>query len=218
MQLINTIEIFPYNFCNKNYELPNGNQIEFPNEWNQFWKKNIADKNLDRLEAIRKGSYLVDIQTINDTELATILENELKDVELWDFEEQVGRINGGIVLEDNNITYIEPSCCGDIGDINGWESIFENGLNQWHQLWIGHPWVYYRKDNGIISFSNYTESNPEHDENIDILFRLPVSDLQMELRKIREQQNKLELRIRKALDKMGIANAEQISKLMTGNV
>lgn len=217
MQLINTIEISPYDFSNKEYDYPNGGSIEFPDEWNQFWKKCISDKNLGRLEAIRKGSYLVDIRTINDDELAEILKNELKEVELSDFEEQVGKIYGGIVLEENTMIYIEPSCCGDIGDIKEWESIFEKELNKWNQLWIGHPWVYYRKDNGIIEFSNYTESNLEDLKDIEILIRVSEFDLQTELKQIREQQNGLEFRIRNVLDKMGIVNSEQISKLMTGN-
>jgi hypothetical protein len=89
MQLINTIEISPYGVSNKEYEYPNGSSREFPDEWNQFWEKCISDKNLGSLESIRKGSYLVDIRTINDDELAEILKNELKDVELLDYEQQV---------------------------------------------------------------------------------------------------------------------------------
>ena len=65
--------------------------------------------------------------------------------------------------------------------------------------------------------SNYTESNLEDFKDIEILIRVSEFDLQTELKKIREQQNDLEFRIRKALDKMGIVNSEQISKLMTGN-
>jgi hypothetical protein len=217
MQLINTIEISPYDFSNKEYEYPNGSSIKFPDEWNQFWKKCISDKNLGHLESIRKGSYLVDIRTVNDNELVEILKSELKDVELSDYDEQVSGMCGGIVLEENNTIYIEPSCCGDIGNIKEWESIFESELTKWNQLWIGHPWIYYRKDNKIIEFSNYTESNPEDFKENEILIRVSQLELEIELRKAREQQNNFEFRIRHTLEKMGIVNAEQISKLMTGN-
>ena len=134
-----------------------------------------------------------------------------------DYEGQVSKIYGGIVLEENNTIYIEPSCCGDIGNIREWESIFESGLNKWNQLWIGHPWVYYRKVNGFIEFSNYTESNPEDFKDIEILIRVSELELQTELKKGREHLNEFEFRIRKTLEKMGIVNAEQFSKLMTGN-
>lgn len=159
----------------------------------------------------------MDIETINEEELIEILKNELSEVELMDFEEQVGKIFGGIALEENNTIFMEPQCCGDMGNITEWESISEAELNVWNQLWIGHPWVYYRKSNGIIEFTNYRESNPGDFKDRDILVRVAESDLQMELKKVRKQQNDFEYSIRKALEKMGIANAGQISKLMTGN-
>jgi hypothetical protein len=216
MQLLNTIEISPYDFSREEYDFPNGSSLELPEEWNQFWKKCISDKNLGHLESIRKGSYLVDIRTLRDDDLVEILKSELKDVELSDFEEQVGKINGGIVLMDNGEIYIEPMCCGDIGNIKEWENIFSNASHQWNQLWIGHPWIFYRKDNQIIEFSNYTESDPGDFKENEILVSVSQSELQTELKKIVEQQNDFEFRIRKTLDRMGIANAEQISKLMTG--
>jgi hypothetical protein len=216
MQLLNTIEISPYDFSREEYHFPDGSSIELPEEWNQFWKKCISDKNLGHLESIRKGSYLVDIRTLRDDDLVEILKSELKDVELSDFEEQVGKINGGIVLMDNGEIYIEPMCCGDIGNIKEWENIFQNESHQWNQLWIGHPWIFYRKDNQIIEFSNYTESDPGDFKENEILVSVSQSELQTELKKIVEQQNDFEFRIRKTLDRMGIVNAEQISKLMTG--
>ncbi|MCD9014467.1 hypothetical protein [Parachryseolinea silvisoli] len=217
MQLINTIEISPYAFSREAYDFPNGSSLELPEEWNQFWKKCISDKNLGHLESIRKGSYLVDIRTLRDDDLVEILKNELKEVELLDFEEQVGKINGGIVLMDNNEIYIEPTCCGDIGNMKEWEKISQHASNQWNELWIGHPWIFYRKDNQFIEFSNYTESNPKDFNENEILVRVSQSELQTEFKKIVEQQNDFEFRIRKTLDRMGIAHAEQISKLMTGH-
>jgi hypothetical protein len=217
MQLINTIELSPYSFASREYDYPTGSSMDLPEAWDQFWKKCISDKNLERLEAIRKGSYLVDIRTINDEELETILINELKEVELSDFEEQVNRMYGGIVLEVNENIYIEPTCCGDIGNIKEWESIFETELNNWTNLWIGHPWIFYRKVDGIIEFSDYTESNLADLKDIEILISVSESELETELKQIRQQQNDFEYRIRKVLDKMGIAGSERISKLLTGN-
>lgn len=55
MQLINTIEISPYDFSNQKYDYPNGSSIEFPDEWNQYWKKCISDKNLDAWSPLEKA-------------------------------------------------------------------------------------------------------------------------------------------------------------------
>ena len=217
MELINTIEINPYDYSNKEYEYPNVSLSEFSNEWNEFWLKCISDKNLGNLKAIKKGSYLVDIEIINENELEEILKKELKDVELEDFEEQVGRLCGGIVVSENNMPLIEPTCCGDIGNIKEWESIFEKESKNWTQLWIGHPWIFYKKDNKIIEFSNYTDSNLEDFKDIITVIELSEIEVKTELKKIRKQQNNFECRIRKTLDKMGILNSERISKLMTGN-
>jgi hypothetical protein len=55
MQLINTIEISPYDFSDKEYDSPNVSKLEFSDEWYKYWKKCISDKKLGRLEPIEKG-------------------------------------------------------------------------------------------------------------------------------------------------------------------
>lgn len=217
MKLLNTIEISPYDYSNVEYEYPNSSSSELSQEWDKFWKRCISDKNLQGLSAIRKGSYLVDIETINDNELEEIIRNELKEVDLRYYEEQVSQICGGIVICENNISLIEPTCCGDIGNIKEWENIFEDKQGDWFQLWIGHPWVFYKKENGNVEFSDYTESNLKDFIEIRCKFHFSEVELKKEIEKIRTQQNQFELRIRKILDKIGIINSEHISKLMTGN-
>ena len=159
MELINTIEISPYDYANAEYEYPNGSSKDFPDEWDEFWKKCLADKNLENLKPIKKGSYLVNVNSIKNSELKEILKNELKEVELDDYEEQVGKICGGIVIKTGGEIRIEPTCCGDIGNLHSWEKIFENMNQDWRQLWIGHPWVFYRVENEMVEFSDYYEAN-----------------------------------------------------------
>ncbi|MDI9310543.1 MAG: hypothetical protein QM535_10025 [Limnohabitans sp.] len=217
MKLINTIEISPYDYSEKEYEYPKGSSLELPDEWNEFWIKCISDKKLGNLTAIKKGSYLVDIEAINDEELEEIVKNELKEVELDDFEEQISKIFGGIVIIENEISLIEPTCCGDIGNLIEWESIFEVKSNTWHQLWIGHPWLFYKKEKGYVDFSNYTELNLDNFEDIKSKFQFSEEELKKEIERIRIGQNTFEKRIRTILNKLGINNSERIAKLMTGN-
>jgi hypothetical protein len=159
----------------------------------------------------------VDIETVNDAELEKIVKNELKEIDLDDFEEQIGRISGGIVILENKISLIEPTCCGDIGNIKEWENIFEDQSNDWRQLWIGHPWLFYKKESGNVEFSDYTELNLEELEDIKGKFQFSEEELRREIKIITGGQNKFECRIRDILDKMGASNSERISKLMTGN-
>ncbi len=137
MQLINTIEISPYDYSEKEYQSPNGSWAEMPEEWNNFWLKCISDSNIGNLKSIYKGSYLVDIETIGDLELETIIKAELRDIDINDFAEQVIVMTGGIVLLVGNKTVLIPTCCGDIGNLANWEEIFNADTNCWKQLWIG---------------------------------------------------------------------------------
>lgn len=217
MELILTIEIGPYDFARNDYKSPRISLEEGPEAWNDFWLKSIADSGLGNLKAVKKGSYLVDITTINETELEIILQQQLADVEWEFFEEQIAKLSGGIICKENNQVHIEPMCCGDLGNTKDWEQIIETGSHQWKQLWIGHPWIFYRKNNDIIEFSDYTESNIEDFKDNKPVFFVSETDLKNQLSKIRKQQNVLEHNIQKILEKMDISHSVTIAKMMTGN-
>ena len=102
LELINTIEINPFDFADSNFEHPNGSAMDLPEEWDKFWKKCLADSKLDKLQSIRKGSYLVDINSISDAELHTILQRHLKGVDVASPKSQVSSIIGGIVVKTND--------------------------------------------------------------------------------------------------------------------
>lgn len=139
MKLLNTIEIEPWDYAKNEYESPSVSKVENPKAWSDFWYKCISDSNLQNLQPIELGSYLVDINKIGEPELKTIIEKEIKGVDLSDFQEYVGQIIGGIVVLENEKIVLEPTCCGDISDIHNWEEIGNAELNKWTQLWIGHP-------------------------------------------------------------------------------
>lgn len=91
----------------------------------EFW---LSDQNLGNLKSIYKGSYLVDIRTIDDLELEKVKFDECED--------QVGSLYGGVVIKSENSIIITPMCCGDIGNLREWEQILESQNNIWKQLWI----------------------------------------------------------------------------------
>ena len=217
LELINTIEINPFDYANFEYNYPKGSPEQVANDKHKFWKKCLSNKNIDSLESIRKGSYLVDVNSIKNFELKEVLKNELKEVELEDFEQQVGMICGGIVIKLNNKFPIEPTCCGDIGNISEWEEVLENSNKDWSQLWIGHPWVFCRIENENIEFSKYYEKNIEEIKKIETVLKWPISDLKHKLNIIKKEQIKFEKKIQLALEEMGIKNSNRIAKLMTGN-
>lgn len=217
MQLINTIEINPYDYANSEYESPNGSSQDMAEARNRFWQKCISDKNLGHLKPIKTGSYLVDINSIGNTELEEIIKNELKEVDLADYQEQVGVICGGIVIKIEDEIVITPSCCGDIENICEWENIVKETSKDWKQLWIGHPWIFYKKEKGIIEFSDYYESNLEDIKEVKSVLKIQEKDFVAQLRLIKKQQIEFENSIQITLDKLAIKNSKEIAKLMTGN-
>lgn len=217
IELINTIEINPFDYSSADYEYPSSNSEDFLEERERFRKKCLSDKNLENLKAIKKGSDLVDINSIKNFELKEILKKELSDVDLDDYEEQVGIICGGIVLKAGAEFLIEPSCCGDIGNLSEWEVIFVEPSHDWKQLWIGHPWVYYRMVKDEIEFSDYYEVNIDDVANVKSIFMVSREELKNKIGVIRQEQNYFEIRIQNLLQEMGVKNSKRIAKLMTGN-
>lgn len=216
MKLIIAIEISPYNYTDKTYEYPKKRKKDAPNEWGEFWLKCISDSQLQNLIPIEIGSYLVDVEGIGEEELRTIIKKEIEDVDLTDFEEQLIAFYGGIVVTKDDKILIEPMCCGDLRNTSEWGTIIEEEHIDWQHLWIGHPWIFYRKINGIVEFSDYTDSNLEDFKDIKSVLNISENELKLELKKIKTQQEKLKDRIQIILEKMKITNSSEIAKMLSG--
>lgn len=201
MRLINTIELDPFSYASEHYETPKGSFKELPEEWDDFWKKCLADKNLEHISAIRKGSFLVNILSISDDELEKIIKHDLEDINLKNYEEEVSKLMGGMVLQIEDNFIIEPTCCADIGNILEWEEIFETNTENWKQLWIGHPWIFYKKENRIVQFSDYYEKKSVEISQIEILTEVPENELKTEFELIKTRYLEFQRRIYKILEK-----------------
>ncbi|WP_312301992.1 hypothetical protein [Chryseobacterium sp.] len=216
VKLINVIEISTLLYAKDDYELPEISDYPYPEEWFSRWEK-VASKLNFNFKIIEKGSYLADIGTIDDENLQMILENRLKDIEEDSEEENfVLAFDGGLALEKNNTIYIKPTCCSDMSDLKNWQDIFTNPSLVWTMMWIGHPWVLYRKENGKISFSEYTESGDINPGNIKILVEIEESELKAEFEKALQRQTNFKNRISALLKKTDIKNKERIAGLLTG--
>lgn len=217
IQLINTIEINLFKYSDEDFEFPEF--TDYPNREEWFMKMmEVASKLNINVDTIQKGSFLVDIETIDDETLQVLIDHKLDEIDADDSEEDllISSFDGGVVLKNNNEFLIEPNCCGDLNNIDEWQTIFENQTSEWKDIWIGHPWILYKRENGIISFSDYTEECPIVPENITIKFEIPEALLRIELQKIKQHQLNFNNRILSILEKKNINNAEKISKLMSG--
>jgi hypothetical protein len=216
MKLINTIEISPFNYSKNEYAYPNTTSAAAPSQWNSFWLKCLADSNLGGLKPIYEGSYLVDIETINFDELSEIIKKELAEIDSDDIADQIVQLCGGVAIELDNKIIITPSCCGDLGNLSGWEDIFSSALGVWQQIWIGHPWIFYKRVNGSVEISDYTDLNLEDFKDIKAIYTLPENALAEEVKKMRLVQNNFTEKVRSVLTQMNVANTDDISKLTSG--
>ncbi len=217
IELINTIEINPFKYSTEDIEFPSFTGYPDPDEWLMKWEETACQLNIN-FNTIKKGSYLADIEVIDNESLRAIIEVRLSEVDLDDPNEEVYFLSfdGGIVLKKNGEILIEPSCCGDLSNIENWQKIFGNQSCEWEDLWIGHPWVLYKRENGIVSFSQYTENDIENIENIQIRFEVEESELKAEVEKAVQHQVNFKNRVFAALKKINIENPERIAELLTG--
>lgn len=215
--LINTIEISPLIYAKEEYELPSIADYPDPEKWYMKWEE-LASKLNFNFKPIEQGSYLVDIETIDDENLKIILESKLDKIDFDDPEEVdfVMAFDGGVILKEDDQIYIQPNCCGDMSDIQNWQDIFENNTSAWTMLWIGHPWVLYKRENGKISFSDYTESGMDDLGDIKTVVETDETELRTELEKALQRQIHFQNRILNILKKMSIQNVQSISKMLAG--
>ncbi|KFF10837.1 hypothetical protein [Flavobacterium hydatis] len=212
MELINTIEILPSEYSNNDYKSPDSSFLESKIEWYNYWKKCISDSNLEKLEPIEKGSFFVDLNTLNDNELKIILLKTLTEIDLENIDDEISHLFGGIVLKFNDQILIQPNCCCDIGNLSEWLKILISKENEWHQLWIGHPWVFFKTVDDLIYFSDYTEKNEA--QNLDEKFSISKVLFEKNLKKIKQEQEEFKIRIERNLIELNIQQPKEIADLL----
>ena len=216
MKFINTIELEPFSYATLERQYPNGGVEEMPDQWNHYWTACLSDSNLGHLIAVEKGSWFVPINQLDESALVEILKLELEEVDLEEFEDQVGPICGGIVLQENGETLLTPSCCGDLANIREWQDIPKSKPDTWHPLWVGHPWPFYKRTGDFITFSSKYESNLADIGTVEEVFNIGEATLIAGLRQVDQELLEIKSLIAKTLHNMGIANAERIAEIMTG--
>ncbi|MDR0194974.1 MAG: hypothetical protein LBI73_07605 [Myroides sp.] len=216
MKLTCVIELLPFTYATQEYKTPLGNAIESPKQWNTYWHNSISDSELGNLKAVREGSFLVNIEELTTENLVAILQKELEDIDLDKYEDQIAKITGGLVVSQGEMCYLEPMCCGDLASLNEWESILTSKENIWQELWIGHPWVYYQRDNGRVMFSDYIEHTGGTPVDLVSKFTISEAELVSQLKSIRTKVSMFCKKIEMALHLLAIPNASEIAKLLVG--
>lgn len=197
IQLFNVIEINPFKYFKEDDEIPELSDSPSAKDLDERWRKTVSTVGLN-LKPIQEGSHFVDIETVDDENLKIILKIIFKNVETED-EGYLMFFNGGLILKKDGEILLEPTCCVDLADLKEWEYIFENNSSEWSQLWIGHPYVFYRRHEGKVQFSDYTDCLLTELKNIQSVFEVDESDLKVETNKIKTRQLYFNNRVSKLL-------------------
>ena len=160
VELIPVLELEPGAWKTQERECPtSGGSADFPDEWYQYWVECLADSGLKGIEPIRKGSWLVPLDSLTDDSLQSIIEKELEEDS-----DEPSAMCGGYVLSVGE-RFIDPQCCCDLGDIYEWVAASEHQGAEWAQVWIGHPWTHVRATDERLEFAELSEEGvPEDDE------------------------------------------------------
>ncbi|MDQ1163334.1 hypothetical protein QE422_003702 [Chryseobacterium sp. SORGH_AS 447] len=215
IRFINVIEVSPLKYPKEDFDISEISDHQSPEDWFQAWIKSQTLLNLD-LDSVEKGSCFIDTETIDDENLQIILIELLEQADMEGPENIMVPFNGGIVLMKDEKILIKPTCCGDLRDISEWEKIFKNPSDEWKILEIGHPWIFYKKENEEILFSDYTEVSLDNSIDIKPVLRISETELKYGFERVRSHPIHFKNKILNILTRMNIKDAEGISEIISG--
>ena len=163
IELIPVVELEPGRFSNRTRELPDGSGRDMPGEWDAYWSASLADADITGLRPIHPGSWHVLAEDLAlSPSLARFLGVITRDSDdpatMLDHENQ-SALGGGFVLRSGDERLIYPTCCSDLGNIADWKAAANYRGAEWQMLWIGHPWLSIRSEDGMLVVSEPHESD-----------------------------------------------------------
>ena len=215
MEILIAIELEPSTYGINDYERPNGTIEKKRKEWSALWIKCLSDSGIKNIKPIECGSWFVDIEQISRNNLEIIIKKHLEGINLSNFEDELLSFSGGIVIRDNNEIIIEPQCCCDLSNLDDWIEIKDNS-DEFSDIWIGHPWVFYKFENNKIIFTDYYEQDLNTIEKLSEKIKLCKKDFLCEIEMIKEKRNEFEIIIRQVLIEMKIDNYRDIATVLVG--
>jgi hypothetical protein len=92
--------------------------------------------------------------------------------------------SGGVILRSGDDVLIEPTCCSDLSNVASWSAAAAWRGDDWSRVWIGHPWISARFDNGWIVLSGLHDNGPPfarwsvHSEELQRAATVATSELE----------------------------------------
>ena len=152
--LIPVIELEAGRFAAREHPMPTVGAREDPAGWDAWWRNCLADAGV-HIEPFRTASHSVTLSTLmTSASLATILARISDDDA--DPPDEVLALDGGFALVIDGAILVEPQCCSDLSNLEGWWKALSSG-EEWQMLWIGHPWSWTRRRGDRIEVAALSE-------------------------------------------------------------
>ena len=159
-------------------------------------------------------NHLFNLSEFTNSDIDDLIDLNIKGKNLDELEEELYNLCGGIVIQRDDEILVSPSCCGDLSDIYNWEDIKSNNSNEWTKIWIGHPWIFYKKIENQVQISDYSENDNPKIEDKNIRFAISLNELETNLEEMRNIQLLFQNKLSERLERKKIKNFEQVAERM----
>lgn len=212
VELAPVIELEPCAFATEERKSPSGTD---PAEWSRYWFDSLADSGVEGLTPIRTGSWHVATKQLGcPVTLSRILDAYIRSwggIEALSDPESRPVFNGGLSLFADEQLLIEPACCSDLGNLSEWQTATEYGQPEWKMVWIGHPWISVRFENGNLLLSK------PHESNIPVAcWAVQPDELKKAVASAITELEDFSRRLRVILGDMCMANAVGFARMLSG--
>ncbi|WNJ18255.1 hypothetical protein [Pontibacter sp. G13] len=207
------LELSPSEYSKTEHEYPNGSSIEYPNEWNQYWLKNLSESGIDDIVPCIKGQFFAELSRISDSTLEIILNTQLEETDL-NSEDEICALEGGLTVFFDDIPLIYPQCCSSLSDYKNWLETLEDKPTTWKQIWIGHPMIYVKISNNKLEFSELTEANSPKDK---AEFEVDLKEFSNQIINTIDQIKSFQIRVEKILKNGNYKRPQRLADILVNN-
>ncbi len=164
----------------------------------------LYQSNKNNFVAIDEFQNGIILENLNEETIVAIINNQIRDREVIS-DEELFIFEGGIYMEHNN-QKIVSQCCGDIASVEIWRDIFNENNTYFKDIWIGHPWIFYKFDATKIYFSDYIEKHIN--DGLEIKFEFNKTEFQEKLKQKIELFDNQKIKIFEVIDKNNFQHKE----------
>ncbi|BDD03959.1 hypothetical protein [Aureibacter tunicatorum] len=130
----------------------------------------ILEKFKDKIYKTDEYNHELSIKDFDDNLISIIVDDYIVELDKSDNENERISFDGGFQLTLGKIR-IDYNCCGEFYNYKNWIKILTERKSSWAEIWIGHPWIYYKIEGGYIVLSNYTEDLNKVEELVRFDFK-----------------------------------------------